>query len=251
MQILKQGRRVLIPDLSEIKKGSLINIGAPRAGAISHSYFLAGALFIGFGCVASSYSQEAPPVAVPVSTGENLTQQAADPTAPLMAFNFKQEYVSSFYQVPGSGSDFTFQPVIPFRAWRTSNLLRATVNYNTSGPTGSGVNNVSVFDLIVFNEEWGRWGFGPLIQFVPNNGNGNDTALAGPAVGFVARHGKMNLGLFNQNLFGAETRFSSLQPIVAYVLPHGWSLAQATRSGASTGRVRASSTSRSACRSPR
>lgn len=125
------------------------------------------------------------------------------------------------------------------------------LNYNTSGPTGSGVNNVSVFDLIVFNEEWGRWGFGPLIQFVPNNGNGNDTALAGPAVGFVARHGKMNLGLFNQNLFGAETRFSSLQPIVAYVLPHGWSLAQATRSGASTGRVRASSTSRSACRSPR
>lgn len=182
-------------------------------------------LLLASGCVAvpcGGQSTASPPAA---SNTENLTQQAADPTAPLMAFNFKEEYVSSFYRVPGSGSDFTFQPVIPFRAWKTSNLLRATMNYTTSGPQGKDFDNVSIFDLIVFNKKWGRWGFGPLVQFVPNNGPGRDTALAGPAVGFVARKGKWNLGLFNQNLFGGNTAFSSFQPIIAYVLPHGWSLA--------------------------
>ena len=166
----------------------------------------------------------APPPAA-ASDSQSLTQQAADPTAPLMAFNFKEEYVSSFYHVPGSGSDFTFQPVIPFNAFGLSNLLRATVNYTTSSPSGRGFNSVSIFDLIVFNEKWGRWGFGPLVQFVPNSGPGRDTALAGPAVGFVARKGHWNLGLFNQNLFGGNTTFSSFQPIIAYVMPHGWSLA--------------------------
>ncbi len=120
---------------------------------------------------------------------------------------------------------FGFQPVIPFRAWKQSNLLRVTVGYDVAGPGGRGLDSVSIFDLIVFNQKWGRWGVGPLVQFLPNRGPGKDTALAGPAVGFVARKGKWNLGLFNQNLFGQNTRFSSLQPIIAYVMGGGWSLA--------------------------
>lgn len=172
-----------------------------------------------------SLSQTTPPAATNASGDNGLAQQAADPTAPLMAFNMKEEYYPSFYGVHGTGNDFIFQPVIPFNAWGQANLLRATVNYNISGPGGSTLNNVSVFDLLVFNEKWGRWGFGPLVQFAPSHGLGSDTALAGPAIGFVARKGKWNLGLFNQNLFGSNTRFSSLQPIVAYVVGKGWSLA--------------------------
>ena len=171
-------------------------------------------------------AQTAPPAqATNTSDGEGLAQQAADPTAPLMAFNLKEEYYPSFYSYRGSGNDFVVQPVIPFMAWGQANLLRATVNYNINGPGGSTLNNVSVFDLLVFNKKWGRWGFGPLVQFAPSQGPGTDTALAGPAIGFVARKGSWNLGLFNQNLFGANTRFSSLQPIVAYVLGKGWTLA--------------------------
>jgi hypothetical protein len=174
--------------------------------------------------------QTAPPAA-PTDTGtaaapkRDLAQDAADPTAPLMAFNLKDSFTASYYGLPDSGHEFVFQPVIPFRAFKVNNLLRTTVNYNISGPTGRGFDNVSIFDLIVKGEKWGRWGAGPLVQFSPNQGPGRDTALAGPAVGFVARKGKWNLGLFNQNLFGQNTRFSSLQPIIAYVLGHGWSVA--------------------------
>ena len=49
--------------------------------------------------------------------------------------------------------------------------------------------------------------------------------MAGPAIGFVARKGKWNLGMFNQNLFGQNTRFSSVQPVIAYVVGGGWSMA--------------------------
>ncbi len=178
-------------------------------------------------CVTSSCLGQNAPAAPASNTsgGESLAQQAADPTAPLMVFNLKEEYYPSFYGYHGSGNDFVFQPVIPFNAWGQANLLRATVNYNINGPGGSTLNNVSIFDLLVFNKKWGRWGFGPLVQFMPSQGSGADTALAGPAIGFVARKGKWNLGLFNQNLFGSYTRFSSIQPIIAYVLGKGWTLA--------------------------
>src|SRR5208283_2337160 len=191
---------------------------------IPFAFFPATLLFC---CVLGScWAQTPTPAKAPAGSGdEGLAQQAADPTAPLMAFNMKEEYYPSFYGYRGSGNDFVVQPVIPFMAWGQANLLRATVNYNINGPGGSALNNVSVFDLLVFNEKWGRWGFGPLVQFASSQGPGTDTALAGPAVGFVARKGKWNLGLFNQNLFGSYTRFSSLQPIIAYILGRGWTLA--------------------------
>lgn len=163
--------------------------------------------------------------AVAASGGQDLAQQAADPTAPLMAFTLKDEFTNSFYGVPDSAHAFGFQAVVPFRAWKQANLLRVIVNYDITGPGERGLESVSIFDLIVFSKKWGRWGVGPLVQFAPNRGPGKDTALAGPAIGFVAKKGKWNLGLFNQNLFGQNTRFSSIQPIISYGLGGGWTVA--------------------------
>jgi len=156
--------------------------------------------------------------------GSNLAQQAADPTAPLMAFSLKDDIKSGYYGIPGSGHTFVFQPAIPFRVWNISNLLRATVDYDITGPSGRGLQSVSVFDLLVFGTHWGRWGAGPLVEFLLKSTPGKDTALAGPAIGFVAVKGKWNLGVFNQNLFGQSVRFSSLQPVIAYTFGGGWSL---------------------------
>jgi hypothetical protein len=78
------------------------------------------------------FGQKAAPASGESQT--DLAQQAADPTAPLMAFNFKFEYAPSFYGLPGSGTDVLFQPVIPMRAWKQNNLLRVTVNYDITNP---------------------------------------------------------------------------------------------------------------------
>jgi len=85
-----------------------------------------------FSCLAlPRFAQSPPPANAASGSGdEGLAQQAADPTAPLMAINLKEEYYPSFYGYRGSGNDFVVQPVIPFVAWGQANLLRATVNYN-------------------------------------------------------------------------------------------------------------------------
>jgi hypothetical protein len=45
------------------------------------------------------------------------------------------------------------------------------------------------------------------------------------AVGGVWQYSpRLNLGLFNQNVFGGDTGISQLQPIIAYQLGNGWSL---------------------------
>lgn len=185
--------------------------------------------FAGDRCVA-----QAAPAAAPDMS--QLAQAAADPTSPILVFNMKGEYVPSTYSHLGSSSDFILQPIIPFVAFGHDHLFRTTITYDTSGPpfdttesdyetgTSSGLASISIFDMFVFNKSWGRFGFGPLVSFTANQGRGVDTATAGPVIGFVAKKGRWNLGLLNQDLFGQTTRFSNIQPIIAYSLGRGYAL---------------------------
>ncbi len=64
-------------------------------------------------------------------------------------------------------------------------------------------------------------GFDPVMTFASDDDA--DNFLIGPAVGRVWQYSKtLNLGLFNQNVFGNDTRISHIQPVVAYQLGDGW-----------------------------
>jgi hypothetical protein len=158
-----------------------------------------------------------------------LSRQATDPTASLMAMNFQLLHTTDFHGAPLLGeadhqTTFQFRPVIPWEASGRPNILRATVPYQIGGRGDEGFGSISVFDLIVFNENWGRWGVGPLISVDPT-GDLPDAFAAGPAVGFVWQASqKLNLGLFAQNIFWENTAVSQIQPVIAYQLGHGWSL---------------------------
>ena len=161
-------------------------------------------------------------------SSDQLARQATDPTASLMAFNFIGNYVGDFYG-PSRGqddhsADVSFRPVIPFKAFGQSNILRLTLPYQIDGRGDKGIGDVTLFDLIVVNESWGRWGFGPVMTFASDD-NAPDDFVIGPALGGVWQYSKtLNLGLFNQNVFGSDTRISQIQPVVAYQLGNGWSL---------------------------
>lgn len=156
---------------------------------------------------------------------EELARKAADPTASLMSLNLRYTQIPSFHGLDGSAGSSQFQAVIPFRAWNTSNILRATVNYTNSGPAADGLSDVTIFNLLVFEKPWGRWGAGPVAQLLPDRGGNSDTFAIGPAVGFVVSSGRWTYGLFNQNLFGDDIAISSLQPVLAYQMGNGWALA--------------------------
>lgn len=156
---------------------------------------------------------------------DELARKAADPTASLMSFNLRYTRIPSFHGLEGSAGSSQFQAVIPFEAWNTRNILRATVNYTNSGPAPDGLSDVTIFNLLVFDRPWGRWGAGPVAQLLPGRDGDSDTFAIGPAVGFVRSTGPWTYGLFNQNLFGDDTAISSLQPVLAYQLGDGWALA--------------------------
>jgi hypothetical protein len=158
-----------------------------------------------------------------------LSRQATDPTASLMALNFQGIYVGDFYGagIPGQPDDrftFQFRPVIPFTFLGHPNILRATVPYQLDGRGDEGCGPISLFDLVVFNEKWGRWGIGPVMSF-DTTGDALDEFVIGPAIGGVWQvNKKFSAGLFTQNVFWRNTAVTQIQPVIAYQLGDGWSL---------------------------
>lgn len=160
-------------------------------------------------------------------TTDELARQATDPTASLMAFNFIADYTGGFHG-PDTGDDdaaeLTFRPAIPFRAFGANNILRLTLPYQLSGRGEERLGDVSLFDIAVFGESWGRWGVGVVASFATSDAAVDDVAV-GPAIGGVwAYSKKLNLGVFSQNVFAGDTAITQLQPVVAYQLGGGWSL---------------------------
>lgn len=109
---------------------------------------------------------------------DELAAQATDPTAALMSLQFNDWYTASFYDQDGSANQVVFRPVIPFRLLGTQHIFRATLPYFTSSPSGSlGLGDITVFDLVVFDQAWGRWGVG-VSGTLPSGGDGLTLAAA-------------------------------------------------------------------------
>lgn len=161
----------------------------------------------------------------PDSDQGDLSRQVVDPTASLMTLGLKLNHIDRFRGLGNeSASQIQLQPVIPFEGFGVPNILRITGTYNLDGPRGSGLNDIALFNLFVINEPWGRWGFGPVMDFINDPLPGGDDFTVGPAIGAVLGQGKWTYGIFNQNFFGSNTGLSSIQPVLAYQLGDGYSL---------------------------
>jgi hypothetical protein len=155
---------------------------------------------------------------------QDLATKLVDPTASVTTLNFQNRYVSSFYGNTDQQNTFVFQPVIPYKAFGTNHIFRATMPYRLDGPFQDGLDPVTLFDLMVIPFAKGRMGVGPVVSFGPNNGDGRDTIQAGPAIGYVTQKGKWTLGAFNQNLISGDTNVSFLQPVIAYTINPKWTI---------------------------
>ena len=133
-----------------------------------------------------------------------------------------------------SGNTLLLRSAIPFQTGPLNHIARATLPVVTDSPSGkSGLSDLVLFDLIVFNESWGRWGIGPVMLFPTATSDqlGTEKWAIGPAAGFVARSQKLMWGVFNQNLFSfagkndrEDVNVSIIQPIISYSLPDQWSI---------------------------
>lgn len=164
--------------------------------------------------------------------GQSLEQAASDPTASLMSVQIQDLYASAYHNLDGeTGNTILLRSALPFQAFGLNNIARVTLPVVTDSPGGGGVGDMTLFDLVAFNEPWGRWGAG-AVMLVPlgDDGLSADKWAIGPALGFTARQPGLLWGLFNQNLFSfagsgtQDVNVSLLQPIVNYSLPDKWSV---------------------------
>jgi hypothetical protein len=168
------------------------------------------------------------PPAAEAESQNDLSRKATDPTASLMSMGFIFGYTGDYRgDQPGLEDhawNLKFQPVIPFKAYDVPNILRVSLPYQLYGRGDDRLQDVSIFDLAVVPQSWGRWGLGPVMTF-STDPEAADAFVIGPALGGVYQASQtLNVGLFNQNVFGAHTAVSQFQPIAAYQLGNGWSL---------------------------
>jgi hypothetical protein len=173
----------------------------------------------------SSAAQTARQQPAVTHSSDDLSARATDPTAALMSFGFINDFHTSFYGLDDSGFEFRFQPVVPFRAWGASNILRVVVPYQGTGPGTEGLKDVSLFDLVIVPQRWGRLAIGPVMTLSQSESDAASKFAIGPAVGVVKPVStKLLLGAFSQNLFAAHVGVSQIQPVITYQLGHGWAL---------------------------
>jgi hypothetical protein len=177
----------------------------------------------------------APALVLAQSAGsdDELAAKATDPTAQLMSFQLSDWYTPSYHGLDETSNQLVFRAALPFDLDGTKHIFRVTQPYSTSGPAGSGLIDTTVFDLVVFDQPWGRWGAG-VSGTMPTGSSGltTDKWTAGPALGFVNSSTQpVNWGLFMQSFFsftgksGApDVGIINLQPIFSYQLGGGRSL---------------------------
>lgn len=126
--------------------------------------------------------------------GQSLDQAANDPTAFILSIQLSDWYTADFWNLQDeSANSVVLRAAYPFEFKGLSNIFRVTAPVATHHPAlGSGLSDMTLFDLVVFDKPWGRWGVGP-VMLVPTGGSnrGADKWAAGPALGFTARKEKL------------------------------------------------------------
>jgi hypothetical protein len=109
--------------------------------------------------------------------------------------------------------------------WDLQNILRLTMPYQLGRDGRGGLDDVQIFDLVVFELPVGRFGAGAIANLSGREKDVSAHASVGPALGLmIPVTPSLNVGFFSQNVFASGIAISSLQPIAALELDDGWSL---------------------------
>ena len=154
--------------------------------------------------------------------GERLIDRVTDPTSWLMDLRMRHEWTWPTSPGNGDSQSVQFRPTIPFRAFGTVNVLRVTVPYDVQSDDGAGIGDVEIFDLVVVQESWGRWGVGPSLRLISDADD--DSLQAGLAAAAVANNRHWTVGALTQNFLNDDASQSRLQPILAYKFDDVWSI---------------------------
>lgn len=166
---------------------------------------------------------EAPP---PPPERQPLSTQVVDPTAPLMEFTGEFQWLPSYHEIDGRGTAVLFRGTVPFRAFGAQNILSLDVPYQFDAPGDQrGLAPTELTDIVVLERRFGglegNLALGATASFFPGGMTfAGDSVNArfeiGPTIGAVGQFGPWLFGVMTNTLFGSETAFTSVQPVLAY-----------------------------------
>jgi hypothetical protein len=158
-----------------------------------------------------------------LGSSERLIDRVTDPLAWLMDFRIRElaEFPTSGTEDNSNTIDFRLQ--MPILLWGEINLFRVDVPYDISSSKGDGLGDVVMFDLVVFDAPWGRWGIGPGLRMSPGSSS-EDSFQAGPVAGTVYKDEYWTIGILSENYLSPDQSLSELQPILAYKFNEAFAL---------------------------
>jgi hypothetical protein len=170
-------------------------------------------------------------------SGPSLAEQSNNPNAPLTQVQLRDVFAPNVPDTDGRANSLELQVVLPFKPrdfFPFPTLMKITVPYvSAPGPIGtSAMDDIELFDQVVFKEPWGSWALGFTAVFPTATAKhiGQDRWQLGPAAAIIFT-GIPNLvaGAVFQNAasVGSETDDRSVNglaitPTLTYNLPHGW-----------------------------
>jgi hypothetical protein len=165
----------------------------------------------------SSVAQQAVP-------DEQISEKVINPIEFLMRFTAENKYSPSRWNSHGEENNVEGQLVVPFDAFARQNLARIKIFFETSAPDGThGLSESEIFNLVLFQRRWGTFGVGATVHLSAQTSGVLGTIAPGPAIGAVAKRGKLKYGLFNQNFLSDTLAQMELQPILGYAFDRKWS----------------------------
>jgi hypothetical protein len=109
-------------------------------------------------------------LAAGAGSGQSLDQAANDPTASLMSVQLQNVYAGDYHVLDGeTGNTLLLRAAVPFKTGDLNHIARVTLPVVTDSPSRkSGLGDMVLFDLLAFDEPWGRWGIGPVLLAPPD-----------------------------------------------------------------------------------
>jgi len=190
--------------------------------------------------------------------GENLAQQARNPTAALTQMQIVVNHNPSFHNLDDADqTSFVLMPVIPFKTGKLQHIARIVLPYVAAGPDWgalaeeeqgntappnyvptkdkTGLGDSSLFDLLIFPAPWkgGKIaaGLSTILPTATDPALGTEKWSLGPAFGALVQSGKLLAGgIFTSNFSVAgksdrdDVCMMTLQPFGSYGLGKGWSV---------------------------
>jgi hypothetical protein len=170
----------------------------------------------------------------------SLAEKATDPTSSLIQFRLQNSFIPESFDSTGYSNVFQIQPVIPWKApWGQLMITRPTIPFPlTADPDGlvnetSGLGDIDLLHLFIFEQEWGNLGFGFSTVFpsATDERLGSGKWQAGPAAIIVYKKiPKWQIGALIFNNWDYATQRSgkehvnemSIQWIANYHYKPGW-----------------------------